>query len=161
MRSLYFSLVNPYYEYGNIVWAVKNTVSLQKLFLTQKKAIRIITNSEWQAHTYSLFHKLSVLKIEELHKLQVACFMFKFHNGLMPSYFIIFIHKNADVHNYNTRHARDYHITMHRTSLIKHTCTLHIAGPSLWNSLDCNIKVPFSICSFRNRMKKALLLNLV
>jgi len=51
LRSLYFSLVNPYYEYGNIVWAVKNTASLQKLFLTQKKAIRIITNSEWRAHT--------------------------------------------------------------------------------------------------------------
>jgi len=25
-------------EYGNIVWAVNNTVSLQKLFLTQKKS---------------------------------------------------------------------------------------------------------------------------
>jgi len=85
--SLYFPLVNPYYEYGNIVWAVKNTVSLQKLFLTQKKAIRIITNSAWCAHTYPLFQKLSILKIEELHKLQVACFMFKVHNGLISSYF--------------------------------------------------------------------------
>ena len=31
----------------------------------------------------------------------------------------------------------------------------------VWNSLDSNIKLSFSICSFRNRMKKALLLNLV
>ena len=31
--------------------------------------------------------KLSILKIEELHELQVACFMFKVRNGLMPSYF--------------------------------------------------------------------------
>ena len=71
-------------------------------------------------------------------------------------------HENAEfaaVHNYNTRHALDYHVTMHRTSLLKHT--LRIAGPSLWNSLDSNIKLSFSVCSFRNRMKKALLLNLV
>jgi len=33
----------------------KNTVSLQKLFLAQKKAIRIVTNSAWRAHTYPLF----------------------------------------------------------------------------------------------------------
>ena len=65
---------------------------LQKLFLTQKKAIRIITNSAWRAHTYPLFHKLSILKIEELHKLQVACFMFKVHNSLMPSYFANVFH---------------------------------------------------------------------
>ena len=37
LRSLYFTLVNPY-EYCNIVWAVKNTVLLQKLFITQKKS---------------------------------------------------------------------------------------------------------------------------
>jgi len=58
--------------------------------------------------------------------------MFKVHNGLMPSCFANVFHENAAVHNYNARHARDYHITMHRTSLLKHT--LRIAGPSLWNS---------------------------
>jgi len=55
------------------------------------------------------FHKPSILEIEEFHKLQVACFMFKVHNGLMPSYFANVFHENADVHNYNTRHAHDYH----------------------------------------------------
>jgi len=52
LRSFYFTLVNPYYEYCNIVWAVNNTVLLQKLFISQKKVIQIITNSPWGAHTY-------------------------------------------------------------------------------------------------------------
>ena len=59
--------------------------------------------------------------------------MFKVYNGLMPSYFANDFHENAAVHNYNARDARDYHTTMHRTSLLKHT--LRIAGPSLWNSI--------------------------
>jgi len=29
----------------------------------------------------------------------------------MASYFANVFHENADVHNYNTRHAHDYHIT--------------------------------------------------
>jgi len=36
LRSLYFTLVN--YKYCNIVWAVKNAVLLQKLFISQKKS---------------------------------------------------------------------------------------------------------------------------
>jgi len=71
---------------------------------------------------------------------------------------LMFFYEIADVHNYNTRHAHDYHITVHRTSLLKHN--LRIAGLSLWNSLDSNIKLSFSVCSFRIRMKKALLLGL-
>jgi len=54
LRSLYFVLVHPYYEYANIVWAVRNTVVLQKLFITQKRAVRIVTNLPWNAHTYPL-----------------------------------------------------------------------------------------------------------
>jgi len=69
------------------------TKTIHKLFLTQKKAIMIITNSAWRAHTYPLFHKHLILKIEELHKLQVACFIFKVHNGLMPLYFANVFHE--------------------------------------------------------------------
>ena len=47
----------------------------------------IINNSASRAHTYRRFHKFSILKIEELHTLQVAWFMIKVHNGLMSSYF--------------------------------------------------------------------------
>jgi len=56
LRSLYFVLVHPYYEYANIVWAVRNNVVLQKLFIAQKRAVNII-NSPWNAHTYPLPQK--------------------------------------------------------------------------------------------------------
>jgi len=75
----------------------KNTVSLQKLFLTQKKAIRIIANSAWRVHTYPLFHKFSILKIEELYKLQVACLCLKFIMVLCLHILLMFFHENAYV----------------------------------------------------------------
>jgi len=36
---------------------VRNTVVLQKLFITQKRAVRIRTNLSWHAHTYPLIRK--------------------------------------------------------------------------------------------------------
>jgi len=51
LRSLYFTLVNPY-EYCNIVWAVKTQFYCKNCLLLRKKVIRIITNSPWGAHTH-------------------------------------------------------------------------------------------------------------
>jgi len=70
-----FALVNPYYEYENIVWAVRNTAVLQKLFISQKKRY----SDDYKFFTLCsyrpFFRSLRILKIEELHKLQVTCFV--------------------------------------------------------------------------------------
>jgi len=98
----------------------KKYSSTAKIVYLTKKAIRIITNSHRCAHdTHPLFRRLSILKIEELHKLQVACFMYKICKGLLPPYFSAMFCLNETIHLYATRHANDYHITVHRTSLLK------------------------------------------
>jgi len=84
------------------VWAVKNTVLLQKLFISPKKVIRIITNSPWGAHTHPLFRRLSILKIEETHKFQVACFMYKVYKGLMSPYLSAMFCLNETIHPHGT-----------------------------------------------------------
>ena len=45
LYSLYHTLISPYLDYCNTVWASYNSTSLQNLFRTQKKAIRLINNS--------------------------------------------------------------------------------------------------------------------
>ena len=50
-----------------------------------------------------------ILTIQELHRLQVACFMFKVDKGLIPPYFSSVFCTNANVHSYNTRFATNYH----------------------------------------------------
>ena len=46
-----------------------------------------------------------------------------------------------------TRHANDFHIVVHRTSLLK--STIRSAGPVLWNSLDAKLKSSKSIYCFK------------
>ena len=155
MRSLYFSLVNPYYEYGNIVWAVNNLVSLQKLFITQKKAIRIISNAKWWEHTHPIFRRLHILKIDEIHKLQVACFMFRVCKGFSPSYFSSIFFVSMQMYIIIILDMLGITIPVHRTTLLKHT--IRIAGPLIWNSIDYNIRSSNNISSFRARFKRLLL----
>jgi len=70
---------------------------------------------------------------------------------------VFFFCINADVHSYNTRFATNYHITVHRTSLLHYT--IRIAGPLLWNSLDSNrpIESVASLNTFRRKLKNLLL----
>jgi hypothetical protein len=40
--NLYYTLINPYYEYCNIVWATNNSTAIQSLCRGQKRAMRAI-----------------------------------------------------------------------------------------------------------------------
>ena len=77
------------------------------LFLLQKRAMRLITNSPWRAHTAPLFNRLRVLTIFEINKLQTACFMFKINKQQLPSYFNDLFIRNSALHSHN-RQSSDY-----------------------------------------------------
>jgi len=157
LRSLYFALVSPYLEYCNMVWAIGSNTALNQLFITQKRAIRVISNSRWNAHTAPLFKNLKILTILELNKLQIACFMYRVNRNLVPSFFVDMFCLNSNVHSHSTRQANNYHIRLCRTTLFKNT--LRNTGAVIWNSLDANIRTVPTLSAFRNHYKSLLLNN--
>jgi len=102
LRNLYFTLINPCFEYCNVIWAISSSIALVKLFRIQKRAIRLVSNSEWNAHTAPLFHDLNILTIHQLNLLHVALFMYKVYNNLLPQYFIDMFVPNCTVHSKKT-----------------------------------------------------------
>ena len=70
-----------------LAWGIVAT-RLEKL---QKKAIRLITNSKYIAHTNPLFKRLQLLKIVDIFKLRVLKFYYNLYNGLLPAYFNVFL----------------------------------------------------------------------
>ena len=57
----------------------------------QKKAIRLITNSKYIAHTNPLFKRLQMLKIVDIFKIRVLKFYYNLYNGLLPAYSNVFL----------------------------------------------------------------------
>ena len=64
----------------------------------RQKSIRLITGSEYLAHSEPLFKELELLKIEDLYKLKILKFYYNLSYGLLPSYFDCYL----DVLNVNT-----------------------------------------------------------
>ena len=133
LRILYFALINTHFDYGLLCWGHTSKM-LTKL---QKKAIRIVTKSKFNAHTEPLFRELQILKITDLYKLKLYKFYYKIINDQAPVYFT-----RTFLTIQQTRHS---HLLRNQSFLkprIFHSyaenCTRHQL-PTLLNASDKNI----------------------
>ena len=98
LRMLYNSLVLPHLQYSILTWDFKAS-RLEKL---QKRALRIITRSKYNAHTEPLFKKQNLLKLNDLFELNVLKLYYKFKKNILP-YYTINMFSDARTPNYNLR----------------------------------------------------------
>jgi len=116
IKKLIFTLINPYFEiaYCNIIWTISSSIALVELFRIQKRAIRLIANSEWNAHTAPSLCDLKILTIHQLHLLHVTLFIHEVYDNLLPQYFIDMFEPNCNLYSHNTRQRDDFHVPYHR-----------------------------------------------
>ena len=159
-NTLYNTLVLPYLSYCNIIWANNKPTRLNPLLVLQKRCMRIITNSHYNAHALPLFSKLNQLTIFDLNKLLIATFMFRHHKNCLPGIFKNYFYSNYTIHDYFTRISTNLHIVYARTDVMR--LLLRICGPRLWNSIDSNIiSNSRNWHSFKRLYKKHLILNYI
>ena len=129
--------------------------AVRSLMMTQKSYSYIIARTKCNAHTAPLFTMLKLLNLYDIHKLQVASFMFKVNHYMLPVYFCNMFAVVCNFHMHNTRHRNDYHREFNRTSLMANT--IRVAGPLLLNSIDPFIKSSVSLSVFKNAYRHHLL----
>lgn len=158
LRNIYNSLVAPHLNYGIIIWGGNN-----KLFTLQKKAVRIICKSRYNAHTTPLFKKLGILKLDDLCALHDLKFCYKFGNDLLPDYFsskMFFRSHTYDRHHYTTRQTYNLHTPAVRHDFAR--CSISYKFPKFFNSIEPIIKAKIdshSFSGFKNYVKNKILDN--
>ena len=127
--------------YGILIWGNTYETTLKPIFILQKKAVRIITFSNIDSCSSPLFKSLELIKLLDIALFQIAIFMYKFHNNVLPAAFHSFFTKVTSVHNYNTRFAakNSYYLPYARTNYGKFN--IRFQGPSVWNTIDDNVKL--------------------
>ena len=88
-----------------IVWGNTYDHNNKPLQRMKKKAIRLITFSNFGAHTSALFAQLKLLKLQDHIKLQTLYFAHQFVNRKLPKTFDSFFIKTSDKHYVNTHFA--------------------------------------------------------
>ncbi len=151
LKLLYNSLVLPYFNYCLLNWGGAVQSHLYPLIVLQKKAIRILTNSDYLSHTAPLFKKLNILTLSQQYKLKLCLFMFKYNNQLLPTVFNNILIYNSDLHSHNTRGHTNFHLDFSR--LVCSESSVRIQGPRLWDQLPEQITKLKSIVTFKRHLK--------
>lgn len=100
LKLIYESLIVSHIRYGILIWGADVT----NIYKLQKKAIRIITKSKYNAHSSPLFKKLDILTAPDLRKQNELCFYYKFIHNRLPSYYHDdFISYQHQLHSHHTR----------------------------------------------------------
>ena len=151
---LYHSLVYPHLLYGILTGGSTNNSVLHPLQVLQNRLIRIICRVRKLDHitNNSLYHKLSILKIKDIYHLEMAKFMYLYHNNKLPKLFNNYFKSINSVHSYNTRHAcrKNYQLySIHSNTAKK---ALPFSGAQIWNSLLPEWK-DFSYYRFKKTIK--------
>ena len=147
LLTLYNSLIKPHFTYCIIIWGNSYKTYLQKIFLLQKRAIRIITNSEFHAHTAPLFEKRNIMTIFELYKYFVGLFIFKSLNNHIPLCTIFY-------RNINARNSDNLRSVFRKLKICQFS--ILCSGPKTWNQFPTNVKLANSLYTFKKRLKKFL-----
>jgi hypothetical protein len=103
---IYNSLILSHLNFGILAWGFK----CERIVKLQKKAVRIVITSKYNAHTEPIFKELKLLKVKDILKLQELKFYYKFKNKRLPFYLqsLPFIN-NATLHDHSTRIRDEIH----------------------------------------------------
>ena len=131
-----------------LVWASTTYVTnLQRIYLLQKRAVRIISKADYKASNKPLFANLKILDVFSIYSFEVSSFVYLYYNDALPISFTQIFQTGSQIHRYSTRYSDYYR---------PHTCGTNIKkfsilfqGPRISNSLSIDIKNSPSFTIFK------------
>ena len=158
LTTLYYSFIYPYITYCNQVWGSNYKSRLNRTVVLQKKALRIVTHSEYRCHTSPLFKQLNLLTVENVNNFLIGIFMHRRFHDTLPSVFNGFFQINSNIHEHQTRTSQQLHTPIIKTDIGKFN--IRYRGSKIWNYIISNgINPEVSEASFKIALKKFLVNN--
>ena len=122
---------------------------VHKLYIQQKKIMRIINFSAFNSHTDPIFRKLKVMNIEQLYRYFVGIFVYKSVNQMLSEKCSNYFINNVTSRNIDTLRPA---ISSSKISEF----FVGFTGPHVWNKLPENIRKSKSLNLFKHKIKHLL-----
>ena len=131
--TIYNSLFRSHIEFGISAWGNSSSNDIKRICSLQKRAIRYISNANYNSHTGAIFKKFNILKFHDLFKLNQAMFMHKYIAGKLPlSFDNLFTKLNS------FERSMSFQIVSVKKSHLRLLPSFSL--PKNWNDLPLNLK---------------------
>lgn len=143
LLKIYYGCFHSVLSYGIMFWG--SCAEAERIFLLQKRAIRLLSKEVYIAHCRPLFKNLGILTLPS--QLIFECSVYVKKN---PGLFVI----NSEVHQYGTRQANMLHVTQVRTSLAQNSPEMKCV--KIYNKLPGEVKNIQDLTKFKSTLKSFL-----
>ena len=144
---MYYAHIYPHLSYCNPIWSTTYPCHVNSLNILHKKIIRIVTNSDFLAHTPPLFKSRNILQLSDLTNFFIASYMFtNLHNNNIPV---------QQTRHYSTRNEQTLQIPRHNLTVYRQS--LMYKGPVVWNTIPQYVKEAQHHAIFKKHLKKHML----
>ena len=149
------SLIYSYLNYCNVIWGGAYDTVLEPLFILQKKAIRLISNSHYLEHTAPLFKSLKLLNIYQIFKYNCLLLV---HKCTQDNYFPEFkkkLQSSSTFHSHKTRNNNQIRVPLEKLKLCQKS--YRYISIKLWNDVISDIRTINSTITFKKKIKMLLI----
>jgi hypothetical protein len=148
LRKLYFSLFHSHLLYCINILSCTSQTNINRITTLQKKAIRIISKADFNAHTPPLFLENKVLLFDKLIKLKRLLFMHSIAYEYAPSTFNnTWIRNNARNVGHDLRNQDFFTLPAVRIESFRKFPLYALANE--WNNLGDNIRLQHNRTTFK------------
>ena len=152
LHSLFLSRIN----YGILCWGRTKKSILKPISILLNRALRCINFVNRRQTINPLYFKEHILKLDDIFKLEVSKFMYRYNKGTLPSNFSKHFQNTHITHTYNTRHNNN-NLFLRRKHTRKGMEGLNFLGVRLWCEVPDSIKIKSNCYSFSKSFKSHLL----
>ena len=156
LLTLCYSFIYPYLNHCVHLWGSTYASYINKVFLLQKKAVRIIHGVNRRAHSEPLFSSLLSFPLVKCMCIILVLWCIIITMVYCRIY-LICLNKNSNIHQYNTRQSNLLHVPCCRTELGKRS--FRYKAVTIWNVIFENISVDIEIGTFKRHLKSYILSN--
>jgi hypothetical protein len=144
LRTIYHAYIHPILSYGIISWG--NSTNVNKLFILQKKTVRILSNIGVRESCRAAFKNLEIMKLHSQFIFSLIIFKVENNHLFTP---------NTEIHRYSTRNTSSLHLPT--INLSKYYKGPYISGIKAFNRLPRLLKLFVSDAKcFRKSLKRFL-----
>ena len=153
LHLIYKALIQPHFDYCNVVWGNCSMKLADKLQKLQNRAARTLTFSNYDTDAAQLFERLNWENLSTQHDIQKAIMVFKSLNNLAPEYLCSKFINRSMTTPYTFRDSENkLAIPLPRTNYLRNSFSY--SGAVLWNSLPQNVRQAESLNNLKTLLKK-------
>ena len=147
------SLIQPHFDYCNVVWGNCNKGLSEKLQRLQNRAARILVSASYDSNLDDLFRALGWRRLYYQRLEQKSILMYKTLHGMTPDYLRSRFVYRDNVSAYRLRNTENKLVLPQpRTDYLKRSFLY--SGAQLWNNLPVDLRQASSLTDFKSKLSR-------